>query len=113
MNARSAALCLIPALLALPALAADDRCAVSSYGATGRQLPALIRDAIKALPRSLPLGGGASVPLDRSVTPDDIVFIRDFDRFAECQALTDPGQIEFLRKQTRMFVLRTSFPIYI
>lgn len=118
MTARTATFrCWLPALLAALPLAASNGassgCGASSYGVTGRQLPALIRDAMKALPSRLPVGDGGFVPLDRPVTADDVVLIRDFDRFARCQRLTNASQIEFLRKETRMFVLRASFPIYI
>jgi hypothetical protein len=93
----------------LAAAAADvPSCSPEAYGQTGNRLPALVKDAVAALSKI----GLEGLPR-MAVSQDQIVVVKDLDKFAACRGFADPDQVEWVRKTGRMFTLAADFPIYV
>lgn len=78
----------------------------SSYAKTGKNLPGLLKEAIKVLPKA-DLDTGEK--LDRQISNNDVIFITDINAFCEDRKIStmDCDQLGMA------FVINRSFPIYI
>jgi hypothetical protein len=88
--------------------AKDTACTIDAYGQTGEDLPPLIKTALEAL-SGVSLDGLPRMAIDTQ----QVVVLTGLDKFASCQGFSDLGQMNWVRKNARMFTLGAQYPIYI